>query len=199
MNDVDARNFIMQAAKGLDVPEALGDAWLNSWTNTELQQLATMSQAARQDYIAVRVTAFMDDPTFTAARVAEAAAQTINTDLQLQAQVAQAVGADLVGFNSDVLERRQSAFTGKVGYSVLTDIDVETTNAIIEVTTKATARGKLAQLQNLLGPVANPDGKPVLFFMPNARPSAVRVLQANGAYGVYTNLTDLLSALKSIT
>jgi uncharacterized membrane protein len=89
---------------------------LNSWTNTEMQQLATMSQAARQDYIAARVTSFLDDPTFTAARVAEAAAQTIDTDLQLQAQVAQAVGADLVSFNSDVLVRGQSAFTGKVGH-----------------------------------------------------------------------------------
>src|SRR6516164_9288600 len=95
VNDHDARNFIVRVGKRVDVPEGVGDGWANSWTQTELQQLAGMSQAARQDYIAVRVRAFLDDPAITSARVSQAAAQTGNADLQLQVQVAQAAGADL--------------------------------------------------------------------------------------------------------
>ena len=48
----------------------------------------------------------------------------------------------VVRFNSDVLIRSQSAFTGKIKYRPLTDVDVETTKAIIEVTTQADAGGK---------------------------------------------------------
>src|ERR1700733_7102343 len=98
LNDRDARNFIVRMGKRADVPESLGDAWANRWSQTELQQLATLSQAARQDYIAVRVRVFLDDAASTAARVNLAATQTADADLQLQAQVAQAVGADLVRF-----------------------------------------------------------------------------------------------------
>ena len=195
VHDRDARNFITRTGKGADVPELLGDGWANSWTPTELQQLAGMSQAARQDYIAVRVRAFLDDPGITSARVSQAATQTANAELQLQAQVAQAMGGDLVRFNSEVLTRTQSRFTGKIKYSPLTDIDVETTKAIVEVTTQPDAGGKIGQLQVLLGTVVNPQGKPVLHFMPRATTGAEAALMANGSQWVYRDLRSLTTAL----
>jgi hypothetical protein len=85
-----------------------------------------------------------------------------------------------------------------LGYSSLTDIDVETTRAIIEVTTQADASGKVGQLQELLGAEANPGGKPVLHFMPNAAPGAEEALLANGSRGVYRDLPSLLAALNAL-
>jgi hypothetical protein len=198
VNDHDARNFIVRAGKRADVPEGLGDGWANSWGHAELQRLAALSQGARQDYIAARVRAFLDDPAVTSARVSQAAPQAGDADLLLQAQVAQAVGAGLVRFNSDVLTRSQSAFTGKVKYRPLTDIDVQTTKAIIEVTTQADAGGKVGQLQVLLGAEANPQGQPVLHFMARATAGAEAALLANGSRGVYRDLPSLLAALHAL-
>lgn len=198
VNDRDARNFIVRIGKRADVPEGLGDAWAHSWNQAELQRLVAMSQAARQDVIATRVGSFLDDPAVTSARINQAAAQTGDADLQLQAQVAQVVGTDLVRFNSDVLRRGQSPFTGKVKYTPLTDIDVETTKAIIEVTTQADAGGKVGQLRVLLGVEANPQRKAVLHFMPNATAGAEAALASNGSRGVYRDLPSLLAALNAL-
>jgi hypothetical protein len=198
LNDLDARNFIVRTGKRADVPESLGDAWANSWSQAELQQLAALSQAARQDYIAVRVRAFLEDAANTAARVNLAATQTADADLQLQAQVAQAVGADLVRFNGEVLKRSQSVFTGKIKYMPITDLDVETGKAIIEVTSQANAAGKVGQLHALLGAEANPQGKPVLHFMPRATHGGEAALLANGSHGVYRDLPSLLAALNAL-
>lgn len=198
VNDPDVRNFIVRTGKRGDVSEGVGDNWANGWSQTELQQLAGMSQADRQDYIAVRVRAFLDDPTITLARVNRASVQTANADLQLQAQVAHAVGSDLVRFNTDILVRSQSMFTGKVKYSPITDIDVETIKAIVEVTTQADAGGKIGQLQVLLGAEANPQRKPLLHFMPNATAGAEAALMVNGSWGVYRALPSLMAALNAL-
>jgi hypothetical protein len=198
VNDVDARNFILRTGSRADVPEAEGDSWARRWGQAELQRLAGLSQAGRQDDIADRVRGFIEDPAVTLARVNLAAAQTGDPDLRLQGQVAQAVCADLVRFNAEVLRRSLSSFTAKVRYRPITDIDVETTRAIIEVTTQADAGGKVAQLQELLGPEANPQGKPVLYFMPNATPGAEVALRASGSAGVYRNLPALLAALQAL-
>lgn len=198
VNDLDARSFIVRAGKRVDVPEGVGDSWANSWNQAELQQLAAMMQGARQDYIATRVRAFLDDPGVAAARVSQAAAQTGNTELRLQAQIAQAVGAVLVRFNSEVLVRLQSPFTGKVRYRPLTDIDVETTKAIIEVTIQTDAGGKIGQLQVLLRVEANPKEKAVLHFMPNATAGAEAALIANGSRGVYRDLPSLIAGLSAL-
>jgi hypothetical protein len=198
LNDPDARNFILRTGKRVDVPERIGDAWANSWSPPELQQLAGMTQAGRQDYIAIRARAFLDDPAVTSARVSQAAMQTRNTEPRLQANVAQTVGADLVRFNFEIFIRSQSQFTGKVKYRPLTDIDVETTKAIIEVTTQADAGGKIGQLRVLLRAEANPRGYPVLHFMPNATAGAEAVLLANGSRGVYRNLLSLMAALNAL-
>jgi hypothetical protein len=160
--------------------------------------LAGLSQAARQDDLAVRVRGFLENPTVTVERVNHSATQAADPDLRLQGQVAQAVGADLVRFNAEVLTRSLSSFTGKVRYRPITDVDVETMKAIIEVTNQADAAGKVAQLQELLGKEANPQGKPVLHFMPNATHSALVALKAGGSHGVYRDLPALLAALKAL-
>jgi hypothetical protein len=157
-----------------------------------------MSQAARQDDLVVRIRGFLDDPAITWERVRHAAAQVGNPDLRLQGQVAQAVGADLVRFNAEVLTRSQSSFTGKVRYRPITDVDIETTKAIIEVTSQVDAGGKVTQLQALLGIKANPHGKPVLHLMPNASHGAEAALTARGSHGVYRDLPALLAALHAL-
>jgi hypothetical protein len=196
--DFDARNFIVRTGKRADVPERIGDSWASGWGQPELQYLACMSQADRQDYIAARVRAFLDDSAVTSARVSHVAALTGNADLRLQAQVAQAVGKDLIRFNTDIFVRSHSKFTGKVKYSPITDVDVETVKAIIEVTTQADAAGKIGQLQLLLGAEANPQGKPVLHFMPNATAGAEAALTAHGSQGVYRDLPILLVTLNAL-
>jgi hypothetical protein len=157
-----------------------------------------LSQADRQDDIAVRVREFLGDPALTLERVNHAAAQTGDPDLRLQAQVALAVRSDLMRFNVEVLIRSLSAFTGKVRYRPITDIDVETTKAIIEVTTQVDAAGKTAQVQVLLGREANPHGKAVLHFMPHATHGAETALTAGGSHGVYRDIPALLGALHAL-
>jgi hypothetical protein len=198
LNDVDARSFIVRTGSRADVPEPVGDLWASRWGQAELRQLASLSQAARQDALAAQVRGFLDDPAITLERINHAAGQVGDPDLRLQGQVAQAVGADVVRFNAEVLLRSQSSFTGKVRYRPFTDIDVETAKAIIEVTSQADAGGKVAQLQVLLGMEANPQGKPVLHFMPNARPSAEAALTASGSHAVYRDLSALLAALHAL-
>jgi hypothetical protein len=195
VNDIDVRTFIVRTGSRADVPEALGDLWASKWGQAELLRLAGSSQAARQDDIAVQVRGFFDDPAVTLERVNHAAAQAGEPDLRLQGEVAQAVGAELVRFNAEVLTRSLSSFTGKVRYGPITDVDVETTKAIIEVTSQADAGGKLPQLQELLGREVNPYRKPVLHFMPNASHGAEAALMAGGSHGVYRDLPALLAAL----
>jgi len=197
--DHDARNFILKVGRSTDVPEHLGNNWASCWKQAELQHLAGMTQAQRQDYIYTRMHAFMhSDVGNRTARVNEAAAQTGNADLQLQGQVAQAFIGEVVAFNSEVLERTQSPFTGKVGYSPLTDIDVETSRAIIEVTTQSSASGKVGQLQALQGAVANPHRKPVFHLMPNATVGAVKALLAAGSSGVFHTIPNLQAAIQAL-
>ena len=198
VNDVDVRSFIARTGSRADVPEPVGDLWASRWGQPELVQLASITQAARQDYIAARVREFLDDPVVTLERVAHAEAQASDPDLRLQGQVARAVGADLLRFNDEVLTRLVSAFTGNVRYRPITDVDVETTKAIIEVTSQADAGGKISQLQVLLGMEANPRRKPVLYFMPNASQDAEAAWKAGGAHGVYRDLPALLAALQPL-
>jgi hypothetical protein len=197
--DHDARNWILKVGRNADVPESLGDAWARSWDHAALQHLAALTPAQRQDFIYNRMDAFLHgDAANRTARVNEAATQTGDADLQLQGQVAQAFPGDVVAFNFEVLQRAQSSFTQKVKYIPLTDVDVETSRALLEVTTQRSASGKVAQLQVLLGAVANPRGKPVFHFMPNADAGAVHALIAAGSRGVFRVLADLQAAIAAL-
>lgn len=198
VNDIDARNLIVRTGSRADVPEAVGDLWAGRWGQAELLRLAGLSQSARQDHVVVRVRELLDDPVVTLERVNHAATQAGDPDLRLQGQVARAVGPELVRFNAEVLTRSLSSFTGKVRYRPITDIDVESTKSIIEVTSQVDASGKVAQLQVLLGMEANPHAKPVLHFMPNATHGAETALTASGSHGVCRNLPALLAALLTL-
>ncbi len=197
--DHDARNWVLKVGRGADVPELLGEAWARSWDIAALLHLAGRTQEQRQDWIYQRMNAFLhDDVANRLTRVNEAATQTADADLQLQGQVAQTFPGDVVSFNFEVLARAQSAFTGKVRYIPLTDIDVETSRAFVEVTTQRSASGKVAQLQVLQRPVANPQGKPVFHFMPNADAGAIHALTAAGSWGVFRTFVDLQAAIRAL-
>ena len=115
----------------------------------------------------------------------EQALQSSDLDRVLEGKVAKAVGNDLVDFNR------------KVGPSGATgEVDVETSKAIIEVTTRHT--GKSKQVKKLLSNRdMNPLGKPVILFAPNYGHTATRTITATGAIVVRTE-QELLAVLSKL-
>lgn len=116
------------------------------------------------------------------------ALNSVNSQKVLEGQVANAIiqaGFDLVSFNKLV------GLNGEIG-----EIDVETSNAIIEVTTQ-TAR-KLKQIQKLISnPDLNPLKKPVILYAPNYKLTPAQDIIATGSYVVCTEdeLLELLFLL----
>ncbi|MBD2519177.1 hypothetical protein H6G93_30300 [Nostoc sp. FACHB-973] len=116
------------------------------------------------------------------------ALNSVNSQKFLEGQVANAIiqaGFDLVSFNKLV------GLNGEIG-----EIDVETSNAIIEVTTQ-TAR-KLKQIQKLISnPDLNPLKKPVILYAPNYKLTPAQDIIATGSYVVRTEdeLLELLFLL----
>lgn len=106
----------------------------------------------------------------------------------LEGTVANAIrqaGFDLISFNKEV------GLNGSVG-----EIDVETANAIIEVTTQNSC--KLKQIQKLISNLdLNPLLKPVILFAPNYNTTPAQDIINAGAYVVRTQqeLLELLSEL----
>ncbi|PHJ62773.1 hypothetical protein VF14_26985 [Nostoc linckia z18] len=98
-----------------------------------------------------------------------------NPQKVLEGQVANAIiqaEFNLVSFNKVV------GLNGEIG-----EIDVETSNAIIEVTTQ-TAR-KLKQIQKLISnPDLNPLKKPVILYAPNYKITPAQDIIATGSYVV---------------
>ncbi len=116
------------------------------------------------------------------------ALNSVNPQKVLEGTVANAIiqgGFDVVSFNKAV------GLNGEIG-----EIDVETSNAIIEVTTQ-TAR-KLKQIQKLISnPDLNPLRKPVVLYAPNYKLTPAQDIIAAGSYVVRTHdeLLELLSQL----
>ncbi len=116
------------------------------------------------------------------------ALNSVNPQKVLEGKVANAIiqaGFDLVSFNKTV------GLNGEVG-----EIDVETSNAIIEVTTQ-TAR-KLKQVQKLISNSdLNPLNKPVILYAPNYKFTPSQDIIATGSYVVSSQdeLLELLSIL----
>jgi hypothetical protein len=120
----------------------------------------------------------MESPAERANRV-EQALQSNDPDTVLEGRVAKAVAADLVDFNRKV---------GPEG-----EVDVETSKAIIEVTTRRS--GKSRQMKKLLAnPAMNPAGKPIILFAPNYGPYATRNIAELGVVVVRT-IEELLGVL----
>jgi hypothetical protein len=117
----------------------------------------------------------------------QAARESSNPGTQLEGQVAQHIkdaGIDVISFNK------------KFGpNAAIGEIDVETPNAIIEVTTQK-AR-KLTQVQGLMdNPQLNPTGKPVILYAPNYLRTAGKEISDAGASVVRTP-EELINLLRS--
>lgn len=116
------------------------------------------------------------------------ALNSVNPQKILEGTVANAIiqgGFHVVSFNKAV------GLNGEIS-----EIDVETSNAIIEVTTQ-TAR-KLKQIQKLISnPDLNPLRKPVVLYAPNYKLTPAQDIIAAGSYVVSTHdeLLELLSQL----
>jgi hypothetical protein len=113
------------------------------------------------------------------------ALQSSDPERVLEGEVAMAIAGDLVDFNR------------KVGpHGATGEVDVETSRAIIEVTTRRT--GKLKQIQKLLShPDMNPSGKPVILFAPNYGHRATADIINAGAIVVRTQ-EELLRVLATL-
>jgi hypothetical protein len=110
---------------------------------------------------------------------------------RLAALVGQAVNDPAV---EDQVVAFQKGFGGPG--SPIGEIDVETENVIIEVTTGNA--GKVAQLQNLLGnPLLNPSAKQVLLFAPNYGKFATQSAEDIGVR-VIKSFSDLQSYLNGL-
>jgi hypothetical protein len=198
--DHDAINIIVKTGNRTDVPHALGDQWAAGWDGQTLQVLVSLSPGNRQHALARHVDDFLQNPVNRLQRATYAASQTANPDLRIPGELAIEFQDVLVAFARDVKVAATSPFTGKVRYATLTDLDVVTTKAIIEVTTQHDASGKVAQLAVLKGPIANPTGLPVFHYMPNVGPasSSAQTLRAAGSAGVYNDRAALIVAIRSL-
>ncbi|MGL4549781.1 MAG: hypothetical protein ACRC33_01230 [Gemmataceae bacterium] len=198
--DVDAVGVIVRAGKRNDVPESLGLVWAAEWGGPALGGLAALTPAERQHALARTVDDLLQRPSHLAIRVNHAARHSADLDLRTCGEVAADLQDLLVAFGRDVTLPVTSPFTGKLKYAVLTDVDVLTTRAIIEVTTQSDASGKVVQLAVLRGSAANPAGLPVCHFMPNVDPgsNAAKALRAAGSAGVYNSRAGLVAAVRGL-
>ena len=115
----------------------------------------------------------------------EQALQSGDSDKVLEGKVARAVADDVIDFNR------------KVGpHGATGEVDVETRQAIIEVTTRR--MGKAKQIHKLLSnPEMNPSGKPVILFAPNYGHTATKTITDAGAVVVRT-VAELLAILSKL-
>jgi hypothetical protein len=198
--DVDAVQVILRTGGRADMPPSLGDAWAARWDGPAIAHLRPLSQGDRQDALHLLQEGFLHDPRHGLVRATFAASQAPDPDLRLAGTVALTFQDVLVAFGREIRCRAVSPRTGKVKYAVLTDIDVETTRAVIEVSTQDDAAGKVGQLTTLLGPEANPLGKAVFHYLPRVGPATRPALALGraGSAGVFANLAALRAAVDAL-
>jgi len=115
----------------------------------------------------------------------EKALKSSDPDKVLEGQVGKIVIDDLESFNKKI------GLHGSVG-----EIDVETSKAIIEVTSKE--RGKLSQIKKLMeNPSMNPLKKPVILYAPNYKGTPAKDITATGAIIVRSE-QELLQVLSKL-
>jgi len=118
----------------------------------------------------------------------KAALESGNPGQELEGQVGNLLKDTLVGFQQKIMGE-----SGKVAG----EIDAETSEAIIEVTTEKSE--KFGQVQKLMNnPVLNPSGKPVILYGPNYTTGAAKAITRIGGYVVRSSqeLLDLLDTLR---
>lgn len=198
--DRDAISVIVKVGNRADLPTVLADQWIARWDDQAIQDLTALSQADRQHTLTRFVDDFLQDPVNRLLRARHAATQTADPDLRIAGELAVDLQDVLTAFGRDVTVPTVSPFTGKVKYAILTDLDVATTKAIIEVSTQYDAAGKVAQLAVLRGAEANPHGLPVFHLLPNVNPTSApaHALQAAGSAGVYNDRAALVAAIRAL-
>jgi hypothetical protein len=196
----DAITIVVKVGKRTDLPVTLGDQWAIRWDGQILMDLVNLSPADRQHTLARQVDDFLQDPLNREQRAQHAATQTSDPDLRVTGELAVELLDVLAAFGRDVNIPTTSLFTGKVKYATLTDLDLVTTKAIIEVSTQNSASGKVSQLAILLGREANPHGLPVFHYMPNVDPASTSAqsLRAAGSRGVYNDRVALVATIRSL-
>ena len=198
--DLDAINAILKTGKRADVPPDLGQEWINHWDDVELFDLAILAPAQRQHTLASIYDSFLQNPIHRIRRANFAATQTADPDLRIAGELAIEMVDILIAFNREVIKPTTSPFTGKVKYAVLTDLDVVTSKAVVEVSNQPDASGKVAQLAVLLGSIANPNRLPVFHYFPNLDPAsrAAKALEAGGSAGVYNDRAAIVTAIRAL-
>lgn len=198
--DRDAISVIVKVGNRADIPSSLANQWAAEWDGQALPDLIALSPADRQHALARIVDDFLQDPAHRLIRAQHAATRTRDADLREAGELAVELQDVLKAFGRDISAPATSPFTGKVKYAPLTDLDVATTNAIIEVTTQSDASGKVAQLAVLRGAVANPHGLPVFHLLPNVNPTSApaQALRAAGSAGVYNDRAALVAAVRGL-
>ncbi len=168
--DHDAGNVTAKTVRRTGAPAAIGDRWAERWGGAALNDFVRLSPAERQHLLASEIDAFLQSPANLADRVRHSA-QSPGADLRTAAYLAEDWQDVLIAFGRDVTVPATRPFTGKVKYQPPTDLDVVTTQAIVEVTNQSNAGGRVAQLAVLLGPEATPGNLPVFHAVPS--PAAV--------------------------
>ena len=196
--DHDAINLILKTGKRTDVPTSLGNKWAAHWDGKVLQDLLSLSLADRQHVLALYIDDFLQTPMNLLQRTRHAANQIDDDDLRISGELAVDLHDILKAFGRDIMVPTISPFTGKVKYAALTDLDVMTDNAIIEVSTQHDAAGKVAQLMILQGSEANPQRLPVYHLLPNINlaSASAQSLMVAGSAGVYNDRTQLVVAVR---
>ena len=198
--DHDAINMIVKVGKRTDLPTSLGNQWEAQWDSQALQDLVKLSPADRQHALAQLINHFLQTPLNLFQRVKYAANHSHDADLRTSGELAVDLQDIITAFGQDVMVSTISPFTAKVKYATVTDLDVVTTKAIIEVSTQHDAAGKVAQLMVLQGVVANPHGLPIFHLFPNINLSsaAAHALMAAGSAGVYNDRIALAVTVRSL-
>jgi hypothetical protein len=198
--DRDAIGVIIRVMNRSDMPADLADTWAASWDGPQLQDLLRLSPADRQHALAHITDEFLQQVSNRLRRAIHAATQLRDADLRAAGEVAVDLQDLLASFGRDVRIPSFSPFTGKVKYLPLTDVDVETDRAIVEVSTQHDAAGKIAQMGVLLQTEANPNGLPVFHLFPNLHPASrsAQALRAAGSAGVYNDRAALVAAIRAM-
>jgi hypothetical protein len=195
------------AFRGVLVGEALGGAGAQPPEEVAAPEAGTAA-ATEEGLAPPKVGATAATTETSAAAKAEAGAQQIeaairkalassNTGTELEGKVAryaQAAGSTVTGFQRKIVQAPMFTEPART----LTDIDVETDEALIEVTT--VKNGKLGQVQDLISDLKrNPTRKPVILYAPGYRDRLRRAVRAIGAQVARTpeQLADILKSLRS--
>jgi len=168
--------------------DEIRDLLKGGFTHVQIQSIITRIKQAQKDQNGKDNLGLTVKQIHDLAVSVAAACTSPDPDVQLEGQVGRALIADLVSFQRKVF----NAEGVEIG-----EIDVETSNAIIEVTN--TPRDKLKQLlKDQNEPLMNPNHKKVILYAPGYSHAADRQFASYG-FPIIRSLKDLFNYLRSLT